>query len=186
MKNCLIALFLCLLILLAARSNAQQIAFTEPATNIPAADTTLVKVPLRYQDCNRRSPVLALGLDMLFPAVGQIYNKQYLKAGAICFVALASGIGLLANNFDPEPYDKNHKPFILPFKPANKTTNIILEGVLLADLFYSLVDAPLSAMRINKKYHLSKKTRSFAALQISPDIISNGDRRVAGFSVILW
>ena len=169
------------LVFLATKINAQPIK----SDTVTAKDTVAVQVPWRYQNCNRRSPVLALGLDMLFPAVGQIYNKQYLKAGAIYFVALASGIGLLANNFQVAPYDKNHPPFIIPYKPGNKTTNNILVGVLLGDLFYSLVDAPLSAMRINKRYHLHKKTRSFAALQVSPDIISTGDRRVAGFSLIL-
>lgn len=159
--------------------------FSDSVTNIPTTDTVLVQVPLRYQNCNRRSPVLALGLDMLFPAIGQIYNKQYLKAGTIYFVALASGIGLLVNNFQTAPYDKNHPPFIIPYKPGNKATNTILQGVLLADLFYSLVDAPLSAIRINKKYHLVKKTQNFTALHLSPGVISMSTKRVAGISVIL-
>jgi hypothetical protein len=179
------AVLFCLFFLITMKANAQQTALTDTGSHIAAVDTALVRVPLRYKNRNRRSPLLALGLDMIFPAVGQIYNKQYLKAGIIYSVVLASGIGLLANNFQPEPYDNNNKPLILQYKPANKTTNTILEGVLLADLFYSLVDAPVSAMRINKKYHLGKRTRSFAALQVSPNIISTGDRRVAGFSVIL-
>ena len=185
MKYASIALFFCLFVLINLKSNAQPMAFPDSTTNIPTTDTVLVKVPLRYQNCNRRSPVLALGLDMLFPASGQIYNKQYLKAGAIYFVAFASGIGLLANNFQPAPYDKNHPPFIIPYKPANKATNNILVGVVLADFFYSLVDAPLSAIRINKRYHLVKKTRNFAALHVYPNIISMSDKRVAGISVIL-
>jgi hypothetical protein len=176
-------LVLFFLLFLISKVDAQEMK----TDSVKAKDTTFMYVPYRYEDCKRRSPVLALGLDFIFPAAGQVYNKQYLKAGAIWFVALSAGIGLLANNTQAKPYDKAHPPFIIQYKKGNETTNHVLIAVFLADVAYAFIDAPLSAIHINKKYNLGNKRPSLSSVQITPDVISTGvgNKVAAGFSLVL-
>jgi hypothetical protein len=56
-----------------------------------------------------------------------------------------------------------------------------------ADEAFALIDAPLSAIYLNKKYDLGQKERSFSSLHISPGLINAGtsNKYDAGFSLIL-
>jgi len=85
-----------------------------------------------------REPVIAFGLSLLYPGLGQFYNGQNLKGG------------LLAGGFT----------LGLIIVAAAPTTDSILKKGEVAVLttipmfliyFYSLVDAPVSASRINRK-----------------------------------
>src|ERR1700744_195883 len=173
MKIRSIAIFICLFALITIKANAEKTAVTDTAGYIAAPDTALVRVPLRYRDCNRRSPVLAGVLAILLPTAGQIYNKQYLKAGAIWLVATVSTIGLVGTSFDHHFH-------------GNGATDAYAV-ILVADAVYSIVDGPLSAIHLNEKYHLGQKRRQFSSLQISPGLINAGigNKYDAGFSLVL-
>jgi len=148
-------------------------SLTDTGSYIAAADTALVRVPLRYQNCRERSPILAGVLAVLFPTAGQIYNKQYAKAGAIWGVAFVTTIGTFGSW-------SNHNFH------SNGTTSIFLT-LLVLDGTFALVDAPLSSIYLNEKYHLGHKKRSFSSLHISPDLINAGtsNKFDAGLSLIL-
>ena len=100
-------------------------------------------LPLAQQTNNKppREPVIAIGLSLLYPGLGQFYNGQNLKGG------------LLAGGFT----------LGLIIVAAAPTTDSILKKGEVAVLttipmfliyLYSLVDAPVSASRINRKNNL--------------------------------
>jgi len=167
-------LFLCCCFLfLAAHVNAQQANSADTLYRLKTTDTALTSVPLRYQNCRGRSPVLAGVLALWLPTAGQLYNKQYIKFAAIWAVATGSTIGFERTCFNHNLRD-------------NAGADIFLT-LILADALYSIIDAPISAVYLNHKYHLGKKPRNFASLHISPDMVSEGagDKFAPGVSLIL-
>src|ERR1700744_5095873 len=74
-KLCLLALFY----LGISVAHAQ----TTPAALDTAKKADSVYIPYKYRDIHKRSPVLAGLLSLYIPGLGQLYNKQELKAGIV-------------------------------------------------------------------------------------------------------
>ena len=90
-----------------------------------------------------KSPWFALGLAFAFPGMGQLYNGEYGKLGIIYSVALL-GIGISAGTLyfdsfrDTGPEPKYVAPLI-----------VLGLGLIGGAYIYSIIDAPISASRIN-------------------------------------
>jgi len=139
-----------------------------------------VYVPLKYCNVHKRSPVLACLLSVYVPGLGQVYNKQGVKA-AIVFGTFALSFGAA------EAYVGDHR--INPYNSAHRPNDAITAALLvpmLASYVYAVVDAPVTANWLNKTYHLGKKKRPLTSLHIEPGLINlSPERYTAGLSLVL-
>src|ERR1700712_660648 len=87
MRSLLSLLPALLLTFVVTYANSQQITKGDTTQTQFIKDTTtygIKGVPLRYRGAHPRIPVLAFGLSLLYPiGLGQVYNKEYGKAGII-------------------------------------------------------------------------------------------------------
>ncbi|MFB9845265.1 DUF5683 domain-containing protein [Mucilaginibacter ginsenosidivorans] len=155
--------------------------FIAHAQHIDTAKTAdSVYVPLKYCDIHKRSPVLACLLSVYIPGLGQVYNKQGLKAG-IVFGTFALSFGAA------EIYHSSHT--INPYNTAHRPNDAVTAALLLpmaAAYIYAVIDAPVTANWLNKTYHLAKKKRSLAAFNLQPGIInSSPDHFTVGLNLVL-
>jgi hypothetical protein len=139
-------------------------------------------VPYRYRNIKRRSPLLAAGLSAYIMGAGQVYNKQYIKAGAIVAVECVTFVGALVSSL-------NHQEFFNPdYHSRNGAGTALFLSGLFADYLYNIIDAAASADHLNEKYNLPRHRRSFTSLHIAPNVMNtdNGTGRQAyGFSLVL-
>ncbi|MGZ3776363.1 MAG: DUF5683 domain-containing protein [Mucilaginibacter sp.] len=174
MKKLCLSACLCLLLFNAYAQSAKASADT---TN-KSADS--VFVPLKYCDVHKRSPVLACLLSVYLPGLGQVYNKQGVKA-AIVFGTFALSFGAA------EAYVADHR--VNPYNSAHRPNDAITAALLvpmLASYVYAVVDAPVTAKWLNKTYHLTKKKRTLTTLHIEPGLMNvSPDRYTAGLSLVL-
>ncbi len=84
-----------------------------------------------------KSPMTAFFFSLIVPGTGQIYNGEYWKGALQMGGILAIGL-MIANN---EKYDSND---------ANQTVTFGL-GIFVGIWAWSIIDAPLSASRINRE-----------------------------------
>lgn len=139
-----------------------------------------VYVPLKYCDVHKRSPVLACLLSVYLPGLGQVYNKQGVKA-AIVFGTFALSFGAAeayVGDHRVDPYNSRHRP--------NDAVTAALLVPMLASYVYAVVDAPVTAKWLNKTYHLSKKKRPLTTLHIEPGLMNlSPDHYTAGLNLVL-
>jgi hypothetical protein len=122
---------------------------------------------------------LACVLSLYIPGLGQLYNKQELKAG-IVFGTWALSFGAA------EVYASRS---ISPYNNANRPNDAVTAALLLpfaAATIYSVIDTPITASRLNRTYHLGKKKRSLSTLSIEPGLMNlSPEHYAAGVSLIL-
>jgi len=171
-------LSLCALLCLTISIAHAQSAISTPDT-VKKADS--VYVPYKYRDIHKRSPVLAGLLSLYIPGLGQLYNKQELKAG-IVFGTWALSFGVA------EVYANNRPVYVTGNKvdrPKDAVTVALLVPFAVATI-YSVIDAPITASRLNRVYHLGKKKRGLTTLHIEPELMNiSPDHYTAGVSLIL-
>jgi hypothetical protein len=155
--------------------------FAAHAQKIDTAKTIdSVYVPLKYCNVHKRSPVLACLLSVYIPGLGQVYNKQGVKA-AIVFGTFALSFGAA------EIYYASHtvNPYNTGHRPHDAVTAALLLPMAAAYL-YAIVDAPVTANWLNKTYHLTKRKRSLAAFSVQPGIINSSPYHYAvGLNLVL-
>jgi hypothetical protein len=173
-KLCLCALF-CLAIFI---THAQSPVST-PDT---AKKADSVYIPYKYRDIHKRSPVLACLLSLYVPGLGQLYNKQELKAG-IVFGTWALSFGAA------EIYYTGRSVIVYNGTNVNRPHDAITVALLLpfaAATIYSIIDAPITATRLNRIYHLGKKKSSLSTFSIQPGVINSApDHYTVGLNLVL-
>ena len=104
----------------------------------------------------KKEPWLAFALSLVMPGTGQFYNDQYTK-GTVQVSAFAAGAGLVflgvRDNYKAHQTRADgsvHYPWIDP--EGNNKTMALPGGILWACAHvWSVIDAPLSAIRINEQ-----------------------------------
>ncbi|MFI5161609.1 MAG: DUF5683 domain-containing protein [Sphingobacteriales bacterium] len=144
-------------------------AQTVTSTPDTAKKADSVYVPYKYRDIHKRSPVLACALSLYIPGLGQLYNKQELKAG-ILFGSWVLSFGAA------EIYYTSRSVVVYNGTNVNRPHDAITAALLVpfaAATIYSVIDAPISANRLNHLYHLGKKKRSLSTFSIQPGLINS-------------
>jgi len=140
-----------------------------------------VYIPYKYRDIHKRSPVLACFLSLYIPGLGQLYNKQELKAGIV--------FGTWALSFGAAEAYANRSVAVNPYNNTNRPNDAVTVALLLpfaAATIYSVIDAPITAGRLNRTYHLGKKKRPLTTLYFEPELLnSSPDHYAAGLSLVL-
>jgi len=155
------AILLSLLFVLAAviKTQAQQTA---------KADSALIKndsVPLKYRGLKRRDPVVATLLSVLVAGGGQFYNRQTAKGLTIVGLEVTGFVGTLyvaaSNIFNNNPNSSIELGVFLP--------------MWLGTEVYALIDAPVTANRLNTQYHLKRANeKGLTSFHLSPTLIDQG------------
>ena len=123
----------------------------------------------RQKITTRKEPALSCMLSIIIPGAGQVYNEEYNK-GLFYFLGSSIGIGIAVSAMRRDIFGQYH---IIEGKE-----DIATAGALLWFLSHivSIVDAPVSAHRINKKNeqhaHLIQLDRKQLTIGLDP-IISN-------------
>jgi hypothetical protein len=97
------------------------------------------------ESTSRKSPWLAFGLSYLFPGLGQLYNGDYLKA-ALFPTACLAGLALVFISYPGADFSATKE---------QETVGIIGICIAFGSYIWNLIDAPVSANRINKENNLS-------------------------------
>lgn len=163
-------LFLFCIVTAQAQKSGKAITISADTAKQP---TDTAEIPPKYQNIHRRSPVLACVLSVYITGLGQIYNKQYLK-GCILFSAFVLSFGAA------EAYNTNGGPH------ANIGVSNNLFLLAIVTHIYSFIDAPMTASRLNREYHLGKHKHALSTLSISPGFINTGQGGyVCGVGLVL-
>lgn len=108
---------------------------------------------------NKKSPWLAFGLAMSWPGLGQVYNGEYGKLAILYGVAIL-GAGLFLIGLGKSNYGTS--------KPETSNIPSIFAGGGLVLFFlawlYSVVDAPISANKINERNRQARKINVFSSI----------------------
>ena len=130
----------------------------------------------------KKEPWLAFALSLVMPGTGQFYNDQY-KKGVVQLGAFAAGAGLVflgvRDNYKAHQTRADgsvHYPWIDP--EGNNKTIALPGGILWACAhLWSVIDAPLSAIRINEQ---SQQPYYGHLLEF------DGDRITLGVDPVVW
>ena len=109
-------------------------------------DFTLIKSQTynSFEEVSRKSPWLAFGLSYLFPGLGQVYNGEYWKALIFSGTAIAGAALAFASIMGSnDSFDE---------APASFWIGVAIGG---GAYLWSLIDAPISASKINEKNRVS-------------------------------
>jgi len=107
---------------------------------------------------SERSPALALGLSVLLPGAGQIYNGQHLKGVVMFAGAVATSWAIVLTASDVLGLDDDTSD------AGVHTIGAIGIGLVL----WSWIDAPLSARAINRRIRAGRATLDVGALLVPP------------------
>ena len=99
---------------------------------------------------NQKSPVLACMLSVFLPGLGQIYNGEIIKGFLFAGGVVIGSALLVASGGDFEHESTTSGSLFY--------TGIIIAG---ASYIWSIIDAPVSASRINKERRLSLLGKEF-------------------------
>ena len=118
---------------------------TDETVNI-VKEPVLVMERIRVRE---KEPWLAFALSFVLPGTGQFYNDQYTK-GALQLGAVIAGAGLVFVGVQ-DNYKAWDGPWIDPDQDNNRVG--VPGGILWACAhLWSMIDAPLSAIRINEQH----------------------------------
>ena len=120
------------------------------------------------EETSEKSPWLAFGLSYLFPGLGQLYNGEYLKA-VLFPTFFCIGAGLMVMSSPGADFE------------GQKVGPTLYPGIVLAggSYLWSLIDAPVSANRINDERITQKGMKIISskngkyALSIKNEIYNN-------------
>jgi hypothetical protein len=149
-----------------------------PLYSLPKSDIFMIKYPNGEKDVfnvatptqsiqgyNRKEPGVACILSLLLPGGGQYYNGQYGKGGVMTALCIASIFGIAANpyrNYDYGSYDYSY---------SNSNLSVGFFTLLyFGNFLWSVIDAPISANKINKQNLLSWNLSKNTNLSLRPDI----------------
>ena len=122
----------------------------------------------------KKEPWLAFALSLVMPGTGQFYNEHYTK-GAVQLGAVAAGAGLVYVGVQ-DNYRAWDGPWMDPDQDNN--TRALPGGILWAGFhLWSVIDAPLSAIRINEQ-----SQQSYYGHLLEFD----GDRATLGIDPVVW
>ena len=132
----------------------------------------------------KKEPWLAFALSLVMPGTGQFYNDQY-KKGVVQLGAVAAGAGLVflgvRDNYKAHQTRADgsiHYPWIDP--EGNNKTVALPGGILWACAHvWSVIDAPLSAIRINEQSRQSNPAYGHL-------LEFDGDRVTLGVDPVVW
>ena len=153
----------------------------------------VMKVEEGFIKSREKNPWLASGLSLLIPGTGQFYNDQYQKGLPQLGVALAgAGLvwwGLRDNYEDHENYSESPSwnPLQWVDEDGDDWTILVGAPLWLASSMWSVIDANLSANRINQEGrqpefgHLLEFEGDRATLGIDPVV----QRRGSGARLVL-
>ena len=132
----------------------------------------------------KKEPWLAFVLSFLMPGTGQFYNEHYTK-GVVQFSAVAAGAGLVLigvrDNYKAYGLDVDGNPFYHWTDPeGNNRTRALPGGILwLCAHLWSVIDAPISAIRINGQSQQSDPVYGHL-------LEFDGDRVTLGVDPVVW
>ena len=132
----------------------------------------------------KKEPWLAFALSLVMPGTGQFYNDQYTK-GTVQLGATLAGAGLVfigvRDNYKAYGLDADGNPFYHWTDPEGNNKTIALPGGILwaCAHVWSVIDAPLSAIRINKQSQQSNPAYGHL-------LEFDGDRVTLGVDPVVW
>ena len=134
---------------------------SQPVANQPAQSLSQAAVTqpaslkdMKYQGITERNPFLAGALSFLVPGAGQVYNKQYGKGAAIFGANVLSWV-LAYNSAVNEVYDAYDIMYGGGYEEYNPTGTYIFLATAVASNLYGIIDAAVSANKINERYGLA-------------------------------
>ena len=135
----------------------------------------IVQVPVLVK-AKQKEPWLAFALSFVLPGTGQFYNDQYTK-GALQLGAVMAGAGLVFVGVQ-DNYKAWDGPWIDPDQDNNRIG--VPGGILWACThLWSIIDAPLSAIRINEQSQQPEPTYGHL-------LEFDGDRVTLGVDPVVW
>ena len=124
----------------------------------------------------KKEPWLAFALSLVMPGTGQFYNEHYTK-GVVQLSAVAAGAGLVYVGVQDD-YRAWDGPWIDPDQDNN--TRTLPGGILWACAhLWSVIDAPLSAIRINEQSQQSDPAYGHL-------LEFDGGRATLGVDPVVW
>ena len=113
----------------------------------------------KYQGIRRREPFLAGVLSFVIPGVGQAYNKQYGKGAAIFGTYVLSWVlaSREASRYIEDSYTSLYTGYYE--EPASRTGYYAFLATAVATDIYAIVDAAVSAKKINERYGLASRIK---------------------------
>ncbi|MEM9830925.1 MAG: hypothetical protein AAF944_09810 [Bacteroidota bacterium] len=124
--------------------------------NQPTYQPMMNPQAVKYANTSPREPLLAGVLSLIIPGAGQVYNKQTGKglamfgANVISWVLAANSA---ANSID---YDAVYNGY---YEEPNYTGFYVFTGLAIATNLYSVIDAAVSANKINQRYGLISRLK---------------------------
>jgi hypothetical protein len=125
---------------------------------------------------SRKEPALAFGLAFFIPSAGQIYNGEYAKCGIYWGVTVV-GMVMLSASIGDALFDENDDDI-----GALGTMGAVM---ILGAWGWSIVDAPLSASRINRENGLAIRPLPDSGLTLKMAPISVDGHQAPGL-VLSW
>ncbi|MEQ9440293.1 MAG: hypothetical protein RIG62_14660 [Cyclobacteriaceae bacterium] len=122
----------------------------------PAYPLTMNPQASKYANANPREPLLAGVLSLIIPGAGQVYNKQYGKGIAMFGANVASWVlaaNSVVNTYD---YDALYNGY---YEEPDNTGTFVWLGLAVATNLYSVIDAAVSANKINERYGLISRLK---------------------------
>jgi hypothetical protein len=149
-----------------------------PLYSLPKSDIFMIKYPNGDKDVfgvqqaplmtsyNKKDPAVACIFSVLLPGGGQYYNGQYGKGALMTGLSLASLVGVAVNATNSAYYYDDYGYFRSDSESAFGFFALLYVGTYL----WSVIDAPISANKINKQNLLSLNLGKNANLTLQPDM----------------
>ncbi|MDF9794972.1 TM2 domain-containing membrane protein YozV [Catalinimonas alkaloidigena] len=124
---------------------------TSYSQNQPNYHPTINTQAAKYENSNPREPLLAGVLSLIIPGAGQVYNKQYGKGIAMFGANVVSWVLAANSAYNTYDYDALYSGY---YEEPNTTGTFVWMGLAVATNLYSVIDAAVSANKINERYGL--------------------------------
>jgi len=131
-------------------------ASTQPATQYAPQPTYANPQAFKYANTSPREPLLASVLSFVIPGAGQVYNKQYGKGVAMFGTSVVSWILAANSAVNSVNYDALYSGY---YDEPNYAGFYIFTGLAVATSLYSIIDAGVSAKKINQRYSLISRLK---------------------------
>ncbi len=160
----------------------KKISFQEgPLFTVPSSDIFMIKYSngekevfnqrQTSQSFSRKEPALSCLFSLLLPGGGQYYNGEYKKGALMTGIWAGSLIGMMAcavNSYDE--YDYHNDNYYYDYDDGEEAGFILFTMIYLGNYIWSMIDAPVSAGKINQRNMLSWNIGDKARLTLKPDL----------------